>query len=82
MPSCFSIGPITIDFLIYADHKLLSKQNEEGAAAGEEEGGVGRNGEGQLVSWCSLPEPVAVTVNPATARPGLGTDQARRIHSA
>lgn len=73
------MAAITIDFLIYADHKLLSKQKEDGAEAGEEEE---EQQQGQLVSWCSLPEPVAVTVNPATARPGLGTDQARRIHSA
>lgn len=32
------MAAITIDFLIYADHKLLSKQKENRAAAGEEEG--------------------------------------------
>lgn len=33
------MAAITIDFLIYADHKLLSKQKEDGAGTGEEEGG-------------------------------------------
>lgn len=71
MPSCFSIGRHNNWFPYLCGPQLLSKQQEDWVGAGQGQGQEEGQELGQLVSWCSLPEPVAVTVNPATARPGL-----------